>query len=85
MPKREVIADNRPTNGAQLQRLRFIDAILYHYGYLNRAVIMDFFGLSTPQVSLDIAAYIAAAPNNLIYNESARHYECTTEFARVFE
>ena len=82
--KTEVIADNRPTNGAQLRRLRFIDIILEHYGYFNRRTIMEYFGMSTPQASLDIAAYMAAAPANVFYNASNRYYEVTTEFERVF-
>lgn len=31
-------------NYAVQQRLRFIDFLLYHYGRINRSVIMDYFG-----------------------------------------
>jgi len=79
----EVIADNRHVNGAQLQRLRFIDFLLDHYGQFNRAVIMDYFGMSKPQASLDIQAYIQLAPGNVEYNRSRKYYERTTQYERA--
>lgn len=79
----EVIADNRLVNGAQLVRLRFIDMLLEHYGTFNRAIVMDYFGLSTPQVSLDIQAYLVLAPQNAYYNRSGRYYERTDNYVRA--
>ena len=66
------------------QRLRFIDFLLHHYGTLNRAAIMDYFGVSIPQASMDIREYIALAPNNALYDKSAKTYRKTEEFARVW-
>jgi hypothetical protein len=74
----EVIGNNR----AQLHRLRFIDFLLDYYGAFNRQAVMDFFGLSTPQVSIDIQAYLALAPGNAVYNKSSRQYERTDTYQR---
>lgn len=71
-------------NAAREQRLRFIDLMLAAYGTLNRATLMDFFGISTAQASLDIQAYTARAPGNLVYDLSARAYRRTFNFARVW-
>lgn len=73
-----------PTNGAVLLRLRFIDFLLDHYGTMNRSAVMDYFGLSMPQASLDIRAYIEYAPDNLVYDRTARCYRRTATFARKF-
>ena len=71
-------------NPALEQRLRFIDLLLDTYGTFNRATAEDFFGISTPQVSLDIAAYIAAAPLNIEYNRTLKTYVRRAGYKRVF-
>lgn len=71
-------------NLAIAARLRFIDCMLQQYGTVNRVVLTDYFGLSVPQVSLDIKAYIAAAPNNMVYDKMLKAYKRTPEFKRVF-
>lgn len=73
-----------PTNAAQLVRLRFIDFLLAHYGTLNRAAISDYFGLSTPQASSDIQAYLECAPDNVDYDPSAKLYRRSDAFKRTF-
>ncbi|TCP03314.1 WYL domain-containing protein [Rubrivivax gelatinosus] len=45
---------------------------------------MDFFGISVPQSSLDIAKYSELAPSNLAYDRSARVYVSTPEFAPLY-
>lgn len=70
-------------NTAQQARLRLIDFLLAHYGTFNRGVLMDYFGLSQPQVSLDIRAYTELAPTNLEYDRSQRTYKRSTKFARA--
>ena len=67
-----------------MTRLRFIDFLLDHYGSFNRSAICDYFGLSVPQASLDIAAYIEAAPGNLEYDKSGKAYRATAGFERVW-
>jgi hypothetical protein len=71
-------------NPALEQRLRFIDLMLDTYGTFNRITAEDFFGISTPQVSLDIAAYIEVAPQNIEYNRQLKAYVRTAQFQRAF-
>lgn len=75
--------ENKPTYAVE-QRLRFIDFLLCHYGTLNRSAIMDYFGISMPQAALDIAAYIKHAPNNTVYDKSAKTYRKTADFSRLY-
>jgi hypothetical protein len=70
------------TNGALAARLRMIDVLLQHYGHFNRKALMDCFGLSQPQVSLDIARYAELAPGNAEYDASARRYRRSETFRR---
>lgn len=55
-------------------RLRFIECMLYHYGWFNRMVIADYLGISIPQVSLDISQYKALAPGNTSYDIGQQRY-----------
>lgn len=65
-------------------RLRFIDFLLDNYGTFNRGFIADYFGLSVPQASMDIRAYIEVAPGNLEYDRSGKVYRRTAGFSRVW-
>lgn len=69
---------------AKGQRLRMIDFLLAQYGTVNRAALVDFFGISTPQASVDFAEYIACAPGNMRYDMSAKTYRRTDKFVRVW-
>jgi hypothetical protein len=69
---------------ALLMRLQFIDCMLGHYGTINRAVIEDYFALSTPQASADIGLYLQHAPGNAEYDRSARTYRRTADFMRLW-
>ena len=71
-------------NLALQTRLRFIDFLLAHYGTLNRSAIMDFFGLSQPQASLDIQAYLEHAPGNMAYDRTAKCYRRAEGFVRAW-
>jgi hypothetical protein len=74
-----------PAHGwAIVQRLRFIDFLLAQYGTLNRGALMDYFGISTPQASADIKAYLQFAPGNAVYDRAAKTYRRTEEFKRVW-
>jgi transcriptional regulator with XRE-family HTH domain len=65
-------------------RLRFIDFLLHQYGTLNRSAGMDYFGISSPQASRDIHDYIALAPENIVYDTTAKTYIRGANFARVW-
>lgn len=67
------------------QRLRFIDFLVDHYGTLNRAALIDYFGISMPCASNDIRDYIAMAPNNLTYDKGAKTYIRAANFKRVWQ
>lgn len=64
----------------QDRRLAFIDFRLRWDGRINRSDLTDFFGISIPQASLDIARYSALAPQNLAYDRSSRVYQISESF-----
>lgn len=69
-----------PQRWSQERRLEFIDFRLRWDGRLNRTDLVDFFGISVPQASLDIARYEELAPGNLAYDRSARVYQAGPQF-----
>jgi predicted DNA-binding transcriptional regulator YafY len=68
----------------QDRRLEFIDFRLQWDGRLNRSDVTDFFGISVPQASLDIARYLELRPGNMEYDRSSRVYLATSNFTPVF-
>ncbi len=69
---------------SQERRLEFIDYRLQWEGQLNRSDLMDLFGISVPQASLDLARYMELAPENMRYDRSARVYLAAERFEPVF-
>lgn len=67
-----------------LERLRFIDFLLDKRGTVNRGDITDYFGLSVPQASHDITAYLTHAPSNMEYDKSKKCYCRTASYKRVW-
>ena len=59
------------------RRQWFIGDQLDRLGYLNRADLVAAFGISVPQASTDIQAWLAANPGAAVYNSSAKRYEAT--------
>jgi hypothetical protein len=45
------------------------------FGFINREHIERKFGMSTPQASVDLAAFQKAYPNAVFYNKSSKRYE----------
>lgn len=72
------------SNAAQYQRLRFIDFLAEHFGVLQRRFLMDYFGMSQVQASLDLRLYRDLAPDNLDYDPAGRCYRRTAAFKRRF-
>lgn len=62
------------------QRLEFIEFRLFWEGHVNRSDLMDQFGVSVNQASSDLNRYIALAPDNMVYDKSARTYVRGPEF-----
>ena len=52
------------------KRLEFIEFRLFWEGGINRADIMEQFGVSVPQASKDLSLYEEKAPGNLVYDEA---------------
>lgn len=71
-----------PMNAKLLERLRFVDFTLDHFGMVRRGHLVDYFGISEPQATRDLAQYLAVAPANMVYDLSARAYRKTEAFAR---
>lgn len=69
---------------SQNRRLEFIDFRLRWDGRLNRSDLTDFFGISVPQASLDIAKYLERAPGNLDYDRSSKVYLANESFQPLF-
>jgi hypothetical protein len=68
------------TGWGQNRRLEFIDFRLLWEGHINRSDLTDFFGISVPQASLDIARYQEMAPNNVEYDKKEKEYVATANF-----
>ena len=66
------------------QRLEFIEFRLFWERHVNRGDLMDTFGISVNQASTDLNRYIAMAPNNMVYDKSARAYIRGSNFDPMF-
>jgi hypothetical protein len=90
MPKTLTTAASATSRGnasakwSQERRLEFVDYRLQWEGQINRSDLMDLFGISVPQASLDIARYLELAPENMRYDRSARVYLAEERFKPVF-
>lgn len=67
----------------QERRLEFIDFRLQWEGRVNRSDLVDFFGISIPQASLDFARYFKIAPHNARYDHGAKSYIPTLKFSPI--
>lgn len=70
---------------SQDRRLRLIDFRLQWQGRLNRTDLTNFFGISVPQASADIAVYTERAPENIHYDRSSRTYIAGKSFKALYE
>ena len=66
------------------KRLEFIDFRLYWEGRINRSDLVDFFGVSIPQASADLAQYQETAPKNAVYDKTLKSYVAGTDFEPQF-
>nr|WP_272212334.1 hypothetical protein [Marinicella sp. W31]MDC2878249.1 hypothetical protein [Marinicella sp. W31] len=66
------------------KRLEFIEFRLFWESGINRADIIDHFGVSVPQASKDLTLYEEKAPGNLLYDKSAKRYMASPHFKPVF-
>jgi hypothetical protein len=66
------------------KRLEFIEFRLFWEGGINRADIMERFGVSVPQASKDLSLYEEKAPGNLRYDKRERRYFASPSFKPFF-
>ncbi len=66
------------------QRLEFIEFRLFWEGSINRADIVEFFGVSVPQASKDLTLYQERAPGNVEYDTRAKRYVAAEKFVLRF-
>lgn len=75
---------NKPLNWGLERRLQFIDFRLRWERKFNRTDLVNHFGISVPQASLDIAKYIELAADNIAYDRSLKIYVATENFKSIF-
>ncbi len=56
------------------RRFEFIEFRLYWEGKINRGHLKNTFGISVNQASTDLNNYLRLAPENMVYDKSARAY-----------
>lgn len=66
------------------RRLEFIEFRLFWEGHVNRGDLMEAFGVSVNQASTDLNRYIGMAPDNMVYDKSARTYLRGSKFGALF-
>ena len=66
------------------RRLEFIEFRLYWEGRMNRGDLMEAFGVSVNQASTDLNRYLRLAPENMVYDKSARTYVRSSFFSPLF-
>lgn len=87
LARQTIEAKQRTPTGAawgQERRLEFIEFRLLWDGKINRGELVDFFGISIQQASLDLARYIELAPGNLDYDRSSKVYRASPSIRVVF-
>ena len=82
--------DKMVNKWTQARRLEFIDFRLSCDGKINRRDLVDFFGISIPQASLDLSRYHqlvqeAVPPRlNLAYDRHLKYYVRTSDFKPLY-
>lgn len=66
------------------QRLEYIEYCLFWRGRVNRKDIMSKFNVSVPQASNDLKKYKEEASKNIYYDNSAKQYVASENYAPVF-
>lgn len=65
------------------RRLEFLEFRLFWIGHVNRGDLVEFFNISVPQASADLARYQQMAKDNIAYNKNAKAYVATEYFQPV--
>jgi hypothetical protein len=74
-------ASGLPSKWAMRERLMFIEARLYWAGRVNRADLIEQFGIQMAQASKDLTLYQTLAAGNIVYDKSQKTYRASDRFA----
>ena len=66
------------------RKLEFIEFRLFWEGYVNRSDLIETFSESVNQASSDLNRYLSIAPENMLYDKSARTYVRASGFKPQF-
>lgn len=66
------------------RRLKFIEFRLFWEDHVNRSDLIDVFGISVQQASTDLNRYLGMAPDNMVYDKSAKTYVRDSGFSPIF-
>src|SRR4051794_15969063 len=69
-----------PRSWSVERRLQFIEFRLYWEGRINRGDLIDYFGISAPQASADLALYQERAGDALQYDRREKAYVAAPNF-----
>ena len=67
-----------------IKKLKFIESVVYFYGFIKREDIMNKFGVSPASATNILSRYIQKAPQNLNYNIRLKRYEISNSFKPIF-
>lgn len=70
----------RSRRWSQRQRYAFIEQRLYWEGALSRSDLVHRFGISLPQASADLSAYMELAPGNVEFDRGRKLFAATRTF-----
>jgi len=78
------MAERDDVRWGMARRFELIEWRAYWLGRVNRSDLEECFGVSTPQASIDLRDYEAAAPRNIVYSPSEKAYVPTDTFQPKF-
>ena len=76
--------ESEAPTAAQIEKLQFVEHLLYFQGAVIREDIINRFGVSKASATNLISAYSQMAPGNLNYNIRLKRYEISESFKPVF-
>ena len=78
------VTEIQPPRWSQRQRFAFLERRLYWEGTLSRQDLINRFGISAPQASMDVARYDELAPGNVEFDRSRKVFVALSGFTPKF-